>query len=180
MPVSAVENKSTVQEWYRAIDPDIVVDIGPGEGTYAKLMNGINTRAIWFGIEAWGPYVGKYHLHDHYDEVIIADIRYTALERVATRPDLVIIGDVLEHLTKPEAQQTLDRLRTWCPNVIVSIPLIHLPQEPYEGNWFEIHRDHWYHEEMIDFLGKGLRDTKKGDILGYYWWSLSTTPGEYR
>ena len=56
---------------------------------------------------------------------------------------------------------------------LVSIPLAHHAQDAVGGNWFEIHRDHWAHEEMLDALGHGVVDSVRGDVLGYYLWSAA-------
>jgi hypothetical protein len=90
---------------------------------------------------------------------------------VAYAPDLVIIGDVLEHLEKPEARSVLMQLQAWTDHVLVSIPIRHYEQGEHEGNWFEIHRAQWRHEEMLRALGPGVVASVEGDILGYYLWS---------
>src|SRR5690554_1542992 len=112
MPTSDRENKHLIRQWYRDINPDVVVDIGPGEGTYARLLRGSAKKsARWYGVEAWGPYVEDFKLRELYHRVIISDVRHTALETVHPNPDLVIAGDVLEHMAKEEAQNVLKLLQ---------------------------------------------------------------------
>jgi predicted TPR repeat methyltransferase len=48
-----------------------MLDIGCGEGTYAKLF----PDADWTGIEVWEPYVEAYGLKSLYSKLIIADAR---------------------------------------------------------------------------------------------------------
>lgn len=166
MPSSDTENKHIVKQWYQEINPNITVDIGIGKGTYAKLCK---KKPTWIGVEIFAPYVEKYNLHELYDDIIIGDIRYIDLQRI-TRPDLVIIGDVLEHMEKHQAISVIQHLKEFTDNIIISVPMLHRHQEPKYGNIYETHIDHWSHQEMIQVLDDGLYANKKGRILGYYRW----------
>lgn len=166
MPTSDQENKYIVSEWLRRINPGVVVDVGVGKGTYSDLAREIPQQ--WIGIEVFYPYVEQFDLQSKYDRIVISDIRYTSLRSVYPKPDAVIIGDVLEHMTKEEAQQVIKKLLVWAKHVIISVPLMHRDQGAVQGNPFETHVDHWTHAEMIEFIGKRLLQQKKGRILGYY------------
>lgn len=165
MPTSARENKNLAAKWYNSINPHTFVDVGPGEGTYGKLFN---HKGYSLGIEAWGPYVEQYGLEAIYNEVVIADARFVDPELF--RADLVVMGDMLEHMSKYDAKKLILTVKERAKNMIVCIPLIHLDQEPYEGNFFEIHKDHWHYDEMRQELLDGLVESRRGKILGYFWW----------
>lgn len=169
MPVSSSENKQSIIEWVKQINPRSVLDVGAGEGTYSTLLRG-HTEAEWVAVEAWGPYVSQFELEGKYDRVIVADIRY--LNPILLANDLIILGDMLEHMAKHQAIAVISDAQKKAKNIIISVPLVHLGQEPYEGNWFEVHQDHWDFQEMKEFLGKGLRDSIEGEILGYFWWQV--------
>lgn len=169
MPHSSHENKSLVQSWYRTNKPNTVVDIGPGAGTYAQLLRPIH-KGRWTAIEAWAPYVNEFSLNNLYDNVVISDVRYVDLNKVHEAPDLVIAGDVIEHLDHKEAVELISRLKTWSKNVIVSVPIIHWEQGSYEGNWFETHKYHWSFEEMREIMGDDSV-AHRGKTLGYFFWS---------
>lgn len=169
MPTSSSENKHIVLDWKKAIKPKVVVDIGVGQGTYAKLARDFkNKEETWLGIEIFYPYVSQFKLKKLYHKVIISDVRYTHLGLIHKKPDLVIIGDVLEHMKKDQAKRVIGRLHSWAKNVIISIPLRHREQGQHFGNPFETHVDHWGNAEMLEFLGDTLKESKKGKILGYY------------
>lgn len=153
-----------------------MVDIGPGEGTYSDLLRHQH-RGYWFGVEAWGPYVTKFNLWNKYDRVIISDARHVDYATIHHGPDLVIAGDVLEHMAHEESREVLARLKAWSRNVIISVPLVHHDQDAWEGNWFEHHQDHWSHEQMMENLGEGVVDYREGKILGYYLWSREKAAG---
>lgn len=167
MPTSDQENKDVVVRWYKALRPRSVLDIGAGAGTYSKLIQD-KGRARWIALEAWTPYIKRYKLADKYDQVIVADARY--LDYGLISADLVIAGDVLEHMNKDEAKRCIDRFKQHSKAVIISIPLLHLDQDAYMGNWFEEHKDHWGYEEMCAYLGGGLQESIKGPTLGYFLW----------
>jgi predicted TPR repeat methyltransferase len=168
MPKSSKENKNIAKEWHDRIKPGVVLDIGPGQGTYASLCK--TPGEYWIGIEAWAPYIEQFSLNDLYESVIVADVRHLNLDTLPRTPDLVIMGDVLEHMKKQEAKDVIKDMLERYGKVIISVPLKHLDQGAWEGNWFETHIDHWHHEEMLQYL-KGLgvsAEFKTGKVLGYY------------
>jgi predicted TPR repeat methyltransferase len=169
MPTSDPQGKDWALQTYLKIRPESVIDVGPGEGTYAKLMRP-HHKAQWIGIEAWGPYIAKYKLEDLYDAVHVADARIVNWLWLAPMADLVIVGDVLEHMTQLHARVLIERLKQASQNLLVSIPVLHLDQDAVNGNPFERHVDHWTYEAMLDELNPGVVDTWHGDVLAYYWW----------
>lgn len=168
MPTSDRENKDTVIRWYEQLHPRSVLDIGAGQGTYADLIKD-KAGAHWTALEVWSPYIKRYKLHEKYNNVIIADARYVDYSLI--QPDLVIAGDILEHMTTLEAQHCIDRFKQYAKSIIISVPLLHLDQDAYRGNDFERHIDHWSYEQMCSYLGGGLQESIKGDTLGYFLWT---------
>jgi hypothetical protein len=180
MPTSDAQGKDVALDWYRMIGPSTVVDIGAGCGTYARLMrdepNTSDTvrRAHpdgvhWTAIEAWEPYVAEYDLTLLYDQVLIGDVRHLAWP--AFKADLVIAGDVLEHMTREQATTVLRRIKQGAANLIVSVPVLHLDQDAVNGNPYERHIDHWTAQAMTAELGAGIKDSWIGDTLAYWWWN---------
>lgn len=169
MPTSDPQGKDWALATYLEIQPATVIDIGPGEGTYAKLMRP-HLQAHWIGIEAWGPYIADYQLNRFYDAVHVADARLVDWSWFAAHADLVILGDILEHMTTLHARVLLERLKGFASNLLVSIPVLHLDQGAVNGNPFERHLDQWTYEAMLDELQPGVVDTWRGDVLAYYWW----------
>lgn len=167
MPFSDAQGKDTALDWYRQIQPVTVVDIGAGCGTYARLMRPAHA-GHWTAIEAWEPYAARFDLIDHYDEICIADARDLGSPIFAA--DLVIAGDVLEHMTREEARGLLVRIRQTAANLIVSIPVLHLDQGDVFGNPYERHIDHWTADAMRAELGSGVVAEWIGSVLGYWWW----------
>ncbi|MFE0819163.1 class I SAM-dependent methyltransferase [Streptomyces sp. NPDC058847] len=177
MPTSDSDGKGWAAARIEEIAPTTVVDIGPGAGTYVRLARERTPDARWIGVEAWGPYVREYGLWTLYDWVIVADVRHLDMYTVDRAPDLVILGDVLEHMTQLEARGVIARMRDWAQNLLISVPLAHHPQGEHDGNWFEVHREHWTGPQMRRELGPGLVDYREGQVLGYYWWSAAKAAG---
>lgn len=183
MPTSDSQGKEVALDWYRQIAPRTVIDIGAGCGTYAHLMRdapdhivngeGQTVRNVWpdqwTAIEAWEPYVHDYSLCALYDRVLICDARRLTWRDY--QADLVIAGDVLEHMARADAQRLIKRLKYAAANLIISVPVLHLPQDDVNGNPYERHIDHWTAQAMADDLGAGIRDSWVGSVLGYWWWS---------
>lgn len=169
MPHSDAEGKDWALARYLNRKPGLVLDVGPGAGTYAHLMRP-HHRAYWTGVEAWGPYVGEYSLNDLYDRVIVADVRWIDWRHLKGSVDMAIAGDVLEHMDRQDACDLIDSLKATAKTLLVSIPVLHLDQDAVNGNPFERHVDHWTYEAMLNELGPGVVDTWRGDVLAYYWW----------
>lgn len=172
MPHSDQQGKDVALSWYREIAPREVIDVGAGSGTYAKLMRTdpeVEKDRTWLAVEAWQPYVEQFGLAQLYDLVVIKDARKSKLGGLTA--DLVIFGDVLEHMTHDEARALLAKARSVAANILVSIPVLHLDQDDVGGNPYERHIDHWTYEAMREELADGLVKTWWGDVLAYYLWS---------
>lgn len=123
-----------------------ILDVGPGVGIYTKMRQDGQT---WIGVEAWAPYIKKYELEKIYDQVIVSDIRYFDWSTVGPL-DVVICGDVLEHMTREEARRVVDKALHAARFVIVSMPIVHSEQGPIEDNPFEIHvEEDWTDAEAL-------------------------------
>ena len=171
MPYSDAEGKGTAAAWYREIQPGTVIDVGAGSGTYAQALREAPWAGRWTAVEAWEPYVTRFALHGLYDAVVVADAR--RLVGPFYRADLVIAGDVLEHMPRADAVRLLGKVRAHAGNLIVSVPVLHLDQGAVYGNPYETHVDHWTADQMRAELGRSGRVVEEavGDVLGCFWWT---------
>lgn len=173
MPTSHPEHKDWMLQKFLELQPTSIVDIGPGNGTYADLMRPHSPDARWMAIEAWGPYVPKFGLWEKYHHVVVSDFRHVDFMSVFPCPDLVIIGDCLEHIPKDEALIQLKRLVAWSNAILISVPLGEYPQEPLDDNWFERHHATWNKGEIVALLQEVPGSTVEfieGKVLGAYLW----------
>ena len=107
-----------------------VVDVGPGEGTYARLLPEFKLDCV----EVYEPYVDRFNLKGLYNQVFVKNVK----DFDFTGYDLAILGDVLEHLTVPEAFLVLAKLAMLGMGGVVQVPFL-LEQGSWEGNAFEAH-----------------------------------------
>lgn len=181
MPTSDAEGKDWSLERFKEARPETVCDIGPGEGTYAKLFRPVHKGAWWTGIEIHKPYVAKYKLRSTktramYDELHVEDVRDS--ESHLFFRDLVIAGDVLEHMPRADAIKLLDRIvegPTDAPgasNILISLPIVDYPQGAVGGNKHEAHVHQWDADEMDAVLAQlgGYTQAARGAVIGTWWW----------
>jgi len=109
-----------------------ILDVGPGIGTYYNILSLLGYHNIDC-VEAFEPYVQDYGLEKKYKNVFIGNV--CELDIDFNSYDLVILGDVLEHISKSDAQKLLSKIQSNC---IVAIPFLS-PQEESFGNKYEIH-----------------------------------------
>lgn len=137
MPGSARENGADVRAFVAAHPISTALDVGPGRGTYYDLLADLVPTID--AIEVWYRYIRKYDLRAKYHEVKHADVR--CHRNFAY--DLVIFGDVLEHMSAEESAAVWARARAQARYGLISVPLGHYPQGEVKGNPFEVHRqDH--------------------------------------
>jgi glycosyltransferase involved in cell wall biosynthesis len=148
MPFSSKSGKAAIQWVMSKIpNPKTALDIGCGEGTYAKLF----PKLEWTGVEIWAPYQDKYKLKELYPNFYISDARTW---ETGQHFDVCFLGDVLEHMTQDEARALVEKAKVWADTVIISIPIGHYPQGEYGGNPHEAHvKDDWSDEDVKSTFG---------------------------
>src|ERR1700710_1333215 len=124
MPMSSPEGKGWIKDRVAALAAGgslAVLDVGPGVGTYAKLLTGPAVSHL-IGLEIYPPYVDTYRLRQYYDQIIIGDVREVELPTV----DIVILGDVAEHMTEAQALDVWHRSAIAARRAVyLSIPIVH-------------------------------------------------------
>lgn len=144
------------------------LDIGAGEGTYSKLLRASLPGTTWHAVEVWQPYVGQHGLWDLYDHVHVADARKFDLSKVNGGADMVLCGDVLEHMEKQDALDLTARFLAEIPFQLISIPVVHYPQGEVHGNPYEAHvKDDWSHNEVVESF-PAARAAFVHDHIGVY------------
>ncbi|MGW5197354.1 class I SAM-dependent methyltransferase [Streptomyces spiralis] len=177
MPTSDAEGKDWSLERFKRHQPNTVTDVGPGEGTYAKLFRPVHEGVWWTAIEIHRPYIKKFRLNSTktrtmYDEIHVEDARESA-EHLFFR-DLVIFGDVLEHMERDDAVALLQKAEAaGCWNILVSLPIVESIQGEVDGNPHEEHVHQWDADDMDAVLAGlgGRTESMRGGTLGCWWWS---------
>lgn len=151
MPVSSTEGKAWLTARVVAHNPKTILDVGVGAGVYEEILRPLLPGARFVGVEVFEPYVARYRLAERYDEMVVADVM--DIDPLPTA-DIVILGDVLEHLVQPDALTLWDRARAAARQaVMLSLPIVEYPQGPVYGNEHEAHRHTWCHDDVIALPG---------------------------
>ena len=121
-----------------------ILDIGAGCGTYSDLLKTEYNNMD--GLEVFPPYVDTYGLKEKYNNLFIQDTVTFDFEHY----DLVILGDVLEHIPEEDAINYIEKIYPKCDDMIVAIPF-NSPQGVHEDNEHEIHRqEHLTNESFLE------------------------------
>ena len=122
--------KDAVVEWIRKnFNTDSrILDVGACDGKWKKLLPEYRMDAV----EIWDPYC-KYLTE--YENVY----NYNIVGMIYEYYDLIIFGDVIEHMTVEEAQQVIKYAYPRCKDMIVAVPFLY-PQEAVDGNPWQAHK----------------------------------------
>lgn len=112
-----------------------VLDVGAGEGKFHDLL--ANQGYLIDGLEVHLPYIERFGLREKYHKLFVCDL--LSFDWLANSYDLVILGDVLEHLTANDAQSLLPRIKDSGAACFVSMPFL-APQGRCRGNPYEAHQ----------------------------------------
>ena len=110
-----------------------VLDVGAGNGLYGSMLRDIAERID--AVEAHAPYIESFNLEKIYDNVYNVDICDFELP---VKYDLIIFGDVLEHIEADRAIALLNRLKD-IEQIIIAVPYQY-EQGALYGNPYEVHK----------------------------------------
>ena len=161
MPVSIQFQITPCVSKIIGVQPKSVLDVGCGFGKWGYLcreyldaFHGRFRPEDWTtridGVEFFEPYILD-HQRALYSNIMIGDIR--DLIDGLDDYDLIIAGDVIEHLHKDEAEVIVEKLYNKARKMlIVNIPLGTGWDHPEQyGNTAELHRSEWYQEDFAPY-----------------------------
>lgn len=146
MPYSAPEGKDVslgfIKRHVLPFKHNRFMDIGAGSGTYHKLWAPVFPEVKWTGIEVFEPYGLDFHLNSRYHCMIWADAtKWNYRIWREFNYDLIILGDVIEHMPQSAIQKMWPELLQISRYVLVSTICSPYNQQPeeYERNRYEQH-----------------------------------------
>jgi len=160
--------------------PKKVLDVGIGFGKwgylfrdYGDIFRGKIYPNQWQiqidGIEAFEQYVHEAHKYI-YNNIIIGDVSKVC--NTLGKYDFIYAGDVIEHLEKNVAIDTLNILKTKTKTLVVSIPLgADWKQGHLAENDFEVHKSIWSQDDFKTWNGNKkilLNRGNKGKPIGLF------------
>lgn len=168
--------RKALQDSYR------VLDLGCGTYNYANPKT--NQKKFYsVGIDIFQESIDESKalgLHDEYKLMNVMDID-TAFEK--NYFDTVVALDLIEHLTKENSEQLLNKMEHIARKVIIFTPNGFVPQVEHYGNPFQVHLCGWTAQEMkqrgynvIGFGGLKWFRSETFDLRfkpTWFWWILS-------
>jgi hypothetical protein len=157
MPNSANVFDEVVKEMLRACEPTAVLDIGPGEGKYGRMVAGLAAETgrsiLKTCVEIDGPkIIERFNLRALYDEVICEDAANLPRKRPTLTGDVVLCGDMIEHLPKSQGADLIEFLQYRFRHLFLVIPVDWLSLE-YEDYEHEAHVSIWRPADIARFHG---------------------------
>lgn len=136
-----------------------ILDVGAGWGKYSYLFPDFMMDAN----EIWGEYIVADSLYKKYRTVNHGNI----LAMEIAYYDIIIMGDVLEHIERKAAQNLVANLVGRCKQLIVVVPFEYV-QHPTDANIYEEHLQADLTPELMRELYPQLKLLKKKGNRGVY------------
>jgi SAM-dependent methyltransferase len=140
-----------------------ILDVGFGSGTYGRLLKRKGYHNI-DGVDIYPEDIGRMGLKRFYRNIFISDI----LQFQFKYYDLIILGDILEHLLLEDAQLLLKQFTNKAGHIIVSIPF-EFPQGPTENP---------NEEHLQDNVTPGYMERFYPDLKLFYAAEMMEVPGK--
>lgn len=140
-----------------------ILDVGAGCGTYYNLLHDYFTEQSFDAVEVFEPNIEKYELKNKYKNVYDVDIKRFWYDFY----NIIIFGDIIEHLTVNEAQKVLKYAYDRCDEMIVAVPY-EMEQGIAEDNVYEIHKQPDLTPENMLERYPMLKLLYKNSKYGYY------------
>lgn len=161
MPVSTSVQITHCLAHIIQLNPRSVLDVGCGFGLWgflcrmyldagAERVQPKDWQVQIDGIEFFEPYILD-HQRAVYNHITIGDIRELAPK--LDEYDLIIAGDVIEHLDKSDGKRVLGQLYARARRaLLVNIPIgLGWDHPEAHGNPGELHRSQWYVEDFLPY-----------------------------
>lgn len=110
-----------------------ILDVGAGWGKYRELF----PDYIMDACEIWGPYIVEELLEARYRHVYHDDI-CTVVKQEGFKYDVLIFGDVFEHISRVRAKELLADIKDKCEEVYIVVPYLYA-QGAVDNNPYEKH-----------------------------------------
>jgi len=144
------------------VNCDRVLDLGCGYNSTLQYCN----VPFSVGVESFNPYLQESKKKGIHNQYIKADIRKIEFQPEAF--DAVVAIEVLEHLTKQEGAQLLNKMERWATKkIIITTPNGYLWQDGYDDNPLQEHKSGWSIEELRNFEFKVFGINGWKSLRGY-------------
>ena len=125
--------KNEVVEWVKKNfnEGSSCLDVGACDGKWWLLLK---DYLVMDACEIWEPNIEHHNLEKKYRKVFASPIQDLTYDHY----DLIIFGDVIEHMSVEDAQKVIDYARPRCKDMVIAVPY-NYPQGEMYGNPYEKH-----------------------------------------
>lgn len=154
--------KAEVVDWIRNnFEPKTrILDVGAGDGKWSSLLSEYSEMDA---CEIFPP--NAEYIKSAYRETFCCDI--DDLKYQSDKYDLIIFGDVIEHMDVEKAQRVLKYAEPRCRDMIIAVPWEY-PQGELYGNRYERHIQSDLTPELFDERYPGYEPIFETDAYCYY------------
>jgi hypothetical protein len=136
------------------------LDVGACDGKWSDLLG---DYLIMDAVEIWGPYIKKFKIHDKYRAVFQCQIQHFQYKHY----DLVIFGDVLEHMSAADARRVIEYAWSRCKDMVIAVPYEY-KQGAKNNNPYERHLQDDLTPELFEKRFPGFRPIYQSQQYAYY------------
>lgn len=154
MPYSSTLFDKTIKNIVRQLKPKSCLDIGAGAGKYGLIIKDIikdtkDTKII--GVEVEKDYISKFNLKKIYNEIRCCNAsNFINKKSIEEKYDLVIMGDVVEHMKKSDGVDLINFLIYRSKYILILYPKKYL-QNSIDGYEHEAHISVWEENDFVNF-----------------------------
>lgn len=170
MPYSSFVFDKSIEGVIKLMKPKGFLDIGAGAGKYGELVKKIDPSIETIAVEIEKDYIKKFDLTSIYDRVW----NISATDLISPKYydlsfDVIMVGDIIEHLKKSDGIDLLNFLIYRCRWIIVEFPY-HYLQNSVDGYQAEAHISVWTKDDFGCFEGTRLyeKNTQRLVVLRGY------------
>lgn len=154
--------KLEVKAWIKTFFKrgETALDVGACDGKWGKMLgNYLEMDAC----EIFEPNAKKHELASIYNHVFICDIADLPYEWF----DLIIFGDVIEHMDVAKAQKVINYAKAHSRDMIIAVPYLYSQGAEY-GNPWEVHIQNDLTPKVFDERYKGFEPIWQNSEYAYY------------
>ena len=122
-----------------------ILDVGFGGGVYGKILKAFYYENI-DGVDVWPENIDEMGLNFIYDNIFIENVLDFEFERY----DLIIMGDVLEHMSLEDSKKLLNKfINGKASKLFIQVPYMYENHHEWQGNPYEVHIQDEIDEEYM-------------------------------
>ena len=123
-----------------------ILDVGFGGGVYGKILKAFYYEHI-DGVDVWPENINEMGLNFIYDNIFIENVLDFEFERY----DLIIMGDVLEHMSLEDSKNLLNKFTHGkAAKLFIQVPYMYENHHEWQGNPYEVHIQDEINEEYME------------------------------